>query len=509
MNRTIRISSGWIRGLAGNYPAFTVFKGIPFAKPPVGDLRWKAPVAPEPWDGVLDCFRFRSPCTQIPLPQESLYQKEFFPVPEESSEDCLYLSVWTPSRAFDPADKLPVMVWYHGGAYIQGYDHEPEFDGEAFNRNGVILVTVPYRLGVFGYLAHPGLSAENGGVSGNYALLDQIFALQWVQENIAKFGGDPDNVTIFGQSAGGGSVQAICASPLAKGLFHKAIIMSANALQTLGRTVSLEHAEAFGEGYGRFLGKTLQEMRAMSADALLYTASSYVSQCENAAPLGLRFLPNVDGRVLTDDPGRMFASGAIGDYPFMMGSVSGDSSLFGFPEIGSFAQFREMLSLRYFEHTDECLAALGVHDDASLVAGAAERAQASAICASEAFAVNRARLGHTPVYTYHFNRDIPGEDHPGAFHSSELWYVFGTIHRCHRPFTGVDFDLSRAMNQYWCNFAKHGDPNGDGLPAWTPHTPESPCHMVFNEHEIACHRAEENPTLARMAAFTVKLVSEN
>lgn len=508
MNRTIRISSGLIRGIAGNYPAFTVFKGIPYAQPPVGALRWKPPVAPEPWEGVLDCARFRDFCTQIPLPQGSLYQEEFFPAPFECSEDCLYLSVWTPSQHFDPADRLPVMVWYHGGAYVQGSDHEPEFDGESFNRNGVILVTVPYRLGVFGYLAHPELSRAEGGVSGNYALLDQIFALRWVQQNIACFGGDPDNVTIFGQSAGGGSVQAICASPLAKGLFHKAIIQSANALQTLGRAVSLKDAEAFGEGYARYLNRSLDEMRAMSDSELLHTAADYVAQCENAAPLGLRFLPNVDGHVLTDDPGAMFTRGDIGDFPFMMGSVAGDSSLFGFPELTSFAEFREALYLRYFDHTDDCLSMLGVHDDSSLIAGAKERAEASAICPSEAFAVNRARLGHSPAYTYHFNRDMPGDDHPGAFHSSELWYVFGTVQRCHRPLTGADFELSRAMNRYWCNFARTGDPNGDGLPVWLPHTPDSPCHMLFNDREMRSRSAAENPTLGRMADFTVRLVTE-
>lgn len=496
MNRITKIDSGLVRGLPGNWPAFTVFKGIPFARPPVGDLRWKAPQLPEKWDGVLDCFRFRNPPMQIALPQKTLYQEEFFPVPEECSEDCLYLSVWTPSRHFNPADKLPVMVWYHGGAYKQGADHEPEFDGEAFNRNGVILVTVPYRLGVFGYFAHPELSREDGGHSGNYALMDQIFALEWVRRNISAFGGDPDNVTIFGQSAGGGSVQAICCSPLARGLFHKAIIMSASALQTLGDSMTLADGEAFGVGLSEYLGKSLTEMRAMTPDALMYLAADYADHAPGKP--GLRYKPIIDGHVLTYDPGKTFTMGRNADVPYMMGSVAGDSGLFGLPE-EDYASFTALLPMLYGEHAPAILEAFGIHDDESLRATAAERRQAYAIGQSEAFAMNRNALNQPPVYTYHFSRDIPGDDHPGTFHSSELWYVFGTVHRCWRPFTGVDFDLSRLMNAYWCNFAKTGNPNGDGLPEWKPHTADEPCHMLINENEVRSRDVRENPTLARFA----------
>lgn len=501
MNRITRIDSGLIRGVPGNWPAFTVFKGIPFAKPPVDELRWKAPEEPDPWFGVLDCDHFHSPAMQIPLPQKSLYQEAFFPVPEECSEDCLYLSVWTPSRHFKPEDKLPVMVWYHGGAYVQGNDHEPEFDGEAFNRNGVILVTVPYRLGVFGYLAHPDLSRENGGHSGNFALMDQIFALEWVKRNISNFGGDPNNVTIFGQSAGGGSVQAICTSPLAHGLFHKAIIMSATALQSLGAPMTLADGEKFGADYADYLGKSISEMRNMDAATLLYSAANYSSQIPTP---GLRWRPIIDGYSLTEDPGKLFAAGNNADVPYMMGSVAGDSGLFGLPE-ESYEQFVSLLPALYGTHADAVLKAFDVHDDESLRTTAQERRQAYAIGQSEAFAMNRNALEQPPIYTYHFSRDIPGDDHPGTFHSSELWYVFGTVYRSHRPFSGVDFDLSRAMNAYWCNFAKSGDPNGEGLPEWKSHTTAEPCHMLINEFEMRSRDVHENPTLARFAPVLVDI----
>lgn len=504
MNRITQTDTGLVRGLPGNWPAFTVFKGIPFAKPPVGELRWQPPQPAEKWDGVLDCFRFRNPPMQIALPQKTLYQEEFFPVPEECSEDCLYLSVWTPSRHFDPADKLPVMVWYHGGAYKQGADHEPEFDGEAFNRNGVILVTVPYRLGVFGYFAHPELSREQGGHSGNYALMDQIFALDWIKRNIASFGGDPDNVTIFGQSAGGGSVQSICCSPLARGLFHKAIIMSASALQTLADSMTLEDGEAFGVGLSEYLGKSLKEMRAMTADALMYLAADYADHAPGKSSHGLRYKPIIDGHVLTYDPGKTFAMGKNADVPYMMGSVAGDSGLFGLPE-EDYASFTTLLQNLYGDFAPAALEAFGIHDDESMRATADERRQAYAMGPSVSFAMNRDALGQSPVYTYHFNRDIPGPDHPGTFHSSELWYVFGTIHRCWRPFTGADFDLSRMMNAYWCNFARTGNPNGDGLPEWKPHTAEAPCHMLFNEKEQRSRDMNENPTLTRFAPLLVDI----
>lgn len=501
MNRITHIDTGAVRGLPGNWPAFTVFKGIPFAAPPVGALRWKAPQPAQSWDGVLDCFRFRNPPMQIPLPQKTLYQEEFFPVPEECSEDCLYLSVWTPSRHFDPADKLPVMVWYHGGAYIQGADHEPEFDGEAFNRNGVILVTVPYRLGVFGYLAHPDLSRENNGHSGNFALLDQICALEWVKRNIASFGGDPDNVTIFGQSAGGGSVQALCASPLARGLFHKAIIMSATALQSLVDPMTLADGEQFGQDFAGFMGKSIAELRDTDAATLLYSASAFSAQIPTP---GLRWRPIIDGYSLTEDAGKMFSEGRNADVPYMMGSVAGDSGLFGLPE-KSYEAFTALLPQLYGEYAPAVLDAFGICDDESMRATADERRQAYAIGQSEAFAINRVSLGQSPVYTYHFNRDIPGHDHPGTFHSSELWYVFGTIHRCWRPFTGVDFDISRAMNAYWCNFAKTGNPNGEGLPLWKPHTADAPCHMLMNEREMRSRDVSENPTLKRFADVLVNI----
>lgn len=426
MNRTVLTKYGYVAGERSAVQKITVFRGVPFAKPPVGELRWRAPEEPEKWEGVKECFRFGPAAVQKEHEKGSFYEVEFYEGGVDMSEDCLYLNVWTNLEYTGQ----PVMVWFHGGAYMHGFGHEMEFDGDAIAKRGAILVTVNYRVGVLGYMAHPELTARDGH-SGNYGLMDQIFALKWVRENIAAFGGDPENVTIFGQSAGGGSVQAIMTSPLAKGLFRRAIIQSAGSpLRTLSGGNGREKAENIGLEVTKAAGCDLKGLYALDANEILNIGRGIV-----AAAGGLVFRPCVDGHVLTDDPGAIFARGEAADESLMLGAVTGDAGLFG---------------------GGEC------DPDQQAEAGIA------------ALAKSRIKLGKPGCYAYQFNRDIPGDDHPGAFHSSELWYVFGTLMRSNRPFSGYDYELSQRMCDWWVNFARTGQP-GNG---WRAYTAEDP---VINE----------------------------
>ena len=422
MDRTVRTNCGYVAGERSAIQKITVFKGIPYAKAPVGDMRWREPVAHEGWEGVRSCTSFGPAAIQTEHPKCSFYEVEFYEGGVDMSEDCLYLNVWADLEK----QNQPVMVWYHGGAYMHGFGHEMEFDGDAIAKRGAILVTVNYRVGVLGYMAHPELTARDGH-SGNYGLMDQIFALKWVKENIAAFGGDPQNITIFGQSAGGGSVQSIMTSPMAKGLFNRAIIQSAGSpLRSLGGGNGLAAAEESGKEVARIAGCDLKGLYAMDAMELLRIGREVMAQGG-----GLRFRPCVDGYALTDDPGKVFAEGRAMDGSMMLGSVTGDGGMFG---------------------------------------GSSDNSDENAMGATVALAKSRIKLGKSGCYVYHFNRDIPGDDHPGAFHSSELWYAFGTLQRSNRPFGGYDYDLSGRMTDWWVNFARTGEPGG----GWRAYTAEDP-----------------------------------
>ena len=411
---------GEVKGIPCGYTGYTVFKGVPYASPPTGSLRWAEPIDPEPWTGTKVCDVFPKISVQNKNNPGEFYQKEFFPMQASMSEDCLYLNIWTPTA--DTSEKLPVMVWIHGGAYMHGHGHEIEFDGEAFCRRGVILVTFNYRLGIMGYFAHPELSKKSiNGVSGNYGLLDQIQALKWVSNNIGTFGGDPENVTVFGQSAGGGSVLSLCASPLAKGLFHKAIIQSAGGVGSLGGVFTLSDAEDYGQYIVSSSGLTFDEFSRLSAEEALEIANA-AALSYSGSGFRLKLIPCTDGYVLPQDPGQTIASGNHHPMPYMTGSVTGDSKLFGERDI-------DWLKLKSKDH---------------------------------------------PLYVYSFCRDMPGGDNAGAFHSAELWYIFGTLMRCWRPLVGADYDLSLRITDYWTSFAKSGNPNSAGNEEWPDYTADRP-----------------------------------
>ena len=426
MSRIVKTNYGCVAGERSAIQKITVFKGIPYAKAPVNELRWHEPVECDKWEGVRECKSFAPAAIQSEHQKGSFYEVEFYEGGVDMSEDCLYLNIWADLEKKDQ----PVMVWYHGGAYMHGFGHEMEFDGDAIAKRGAILVTVNYRVGVLGYMAHPELTARDGH-SGNYGLMDQVFALKWVKENIAAFGGDPENITIFGQSAGGGSVQSIMASPLAKGLFKRAIIQSAGSpLRSLGGGNSRDIAEKTGVDVAETAGCDLAGLYKLDGMELLRIGREVM-----AKGMGLRFRPCVDGYALTEDPGEVFASGCVMDESLMLGSVTGDGGMFG---------------------------------------GDSENFDENAMGATVALAKSRIKLGKGGCYVYHFNRDIPGDDHPGAFHSSELWYVFGTLQRSNRPFGGYDYDLSARMTDWWVNFARTGEPGG----GWEAYTADRP---VVNE----------------------------
>lgn len=407
-------------------PGSTVFKGIPYAAPPVGDLRWRRPQPPIPWRGIRKAKAFSAISPQIRMPEGSFYHKEFYSADQEvmQSEDCLYLNIWTPAESAE--ERLPVLFWIHGGAFDHGSGSEVEFDGVNFNHQGVILVTINYRCHALGFLCHPWLDAETeDGLSGNYGIYDQIAALDWVRENIAAFGGDAENITVFGQSAGAMSVQTILSSPLASGKFSKIIMQSGGGIGGLSLNCSWESAQALGQELIDRLGVTsLAELRQVDAWKITETCQTLEKG---------RFCPVVDGRLLPADYDLLAREGRVADVPYLIGS---------------------------------CQEEMGGDSAKQFAAG------------NRNWCKNQHQLGRRAPYLYCFTRQMPGDD-AGAFHSAELWYVFGTLDRCWRPLDDADQELCRVISGYWANFAKSGDPNGDGLPDWLPCSADIPTELTL------------------------------
>lgn len=420
----IETNYGKIAGIdKGDY---VEYRGIPYAKAPVGELRWKAPQKPDPFDGVYQAFDFRQKCMQAEGSSPP-WDKDFYDDPSYDrpmSEDCLYLHIWAPKDA----KGCPVAFWIHGGAFLGGWASEKEFDGSAYCRRGIIFVSVEYRCNVFGYLAHPWLTEESG-LSGNYGSLDQIAALDWVYENITAFGGDPENITVFGQSAGAMSTQTLVSSPLTCNRIAKAILQSGGSYGLgLHRDIPLSEQEGYGLLFSEVLNvHSLQEMREKSASEVFAAMGPFF---EKAMPLarGLFLTPTQDGRLLDDNYYSLMDQGRIKDIPYMLGST---------------------------------------RDDILVPPDLEDKREAPLYQGSIAFSHKLEALGRKPAYVYHFTRSLPG-DTQGAWHSAELWYMMGTLDRCWRPFTEADRSLSGKMLDYWANFMKTGNPNGNGHPQWNP-----------------------------------------
>jgi para-nitrobenzyl esterase len=460
----VSITGGRIRGtVVGQGSA--VFKGIPFAQPPTADLRWQEPVPAKPWSGVRDASAFGAPCVQGGAQGA------------KTSEDCLYLNVWTP--AWPPKSRAPVMVWIHGGGNFAGSGSEAIFDGESFARRGVLLVTTNYRLGVFGFLAHPELTKESPHhVSGNYGLLDQILALRWVRDNIARFGGDPGNITIFGESAGSLDVNVLMTSPLAKGLFHRVIGESGPVVDPPALSAGEKKGESFAGKLNITGAPALPRLRALSSDEL-----------QKAAGPGLGFLGSqlgvvVDGWVFPESPMKAFAEGREHRVGLLLGSNSQELQKPFFPMSGSLA---DAIKEEYGPLAGRALALYGLSGttepspDPEYGAVLAQWATDSQFrCGSVAELV-----WHTwtknPGYQFQFSRPAQGREALGAPHGSEIPYVFGTLSRAAGAsrYDATDQEVSEAMQEYWTNFAKTGDPNGANLPRWPKFDPDSRAYLDF------------------------------
>lgn len=461
----VKTSSGLLEGGLADEGRLRVFKGVPYAAPPVGPLRWKAPGPVAPWTGVRKADAFGAQCLQPPIFGDIVFDRP-------ASEDCLYLNLWTPARDADA--KLPVMVWIHGGGYQAGASHEPRHDGVRLARNGVVLVTINYRLGVFGFFAHPALSKEDPrGSSGNYGLLDMIAALQWVRDNIGAFGGDPGNVTIFGESAGSFAVSALMAAPVAQGLFHKAIGESGAHFGPSLAAPTREASEANGEKFASALGAaTPDALRARSGEDVLTVVAKWQPW----------FSPSIDGVVLREPVAETFAAGRQARVPLLAG-WNADESRGGVllaAERPTAASFTEQTRKRFGPAADGIL---GVYPSAT----DAEALESAAALASDLFIgystwkwiETHRTTGGAPIYRYLFSRKIPvapGEvrngrpvtaEDVGARHAGEIEYVFGTLDSVKGvTWTPADRALSDAIGRYWTSFARTGNPNGSGLQAW-------------------------------------------
>ena len=506
---TIQLDTGLIRGEAAD--GVHAYKGVPFAAPPVGKLRWRPPQPVKPWEGVRACTAFGPSC---PQPKQIVGRDV-----GTRNEDCLYLNVWAPAKP--GADKLAVMVWIHGGGHTTGSGSLAFYDGQHLARQGVVAVTINYRLGPLGYFAHPLLSKESElGVSGNYGMLDQIAALKWVQRNIAAFGGDPGRVTIFGESAGALSVCRLMVSPLAKGLFHRAIAQSGGA-QGRNRHLrkawyGLEPMEKVGERIAAALGcdqadDVLAALRAKTPEELLEASSP----SQGLFGKGIKFGPIIDGWALPDDPADLFKAGKQHDVPFMAGSNADEGTIFlrQLPIRRTFG-YRLTVRAMFREHADRLLALFPAQADDQVRDAINRLVTASSFVAPARFLVRSMEPKESKAYLYHFTRRLPSGPTAlyGAFHGLEIAYVFGSFSP-KLAVTAQDRKLSKVMGACWVQFAKTGDPNGPGLPEWPAYEAATDRHLEFgNKVEVksglyreACDLLEQVTAKGRATRDTTPL----
>lgn len=454
MLRTVKIKHGILHGLPAADPRISVFKGVPFAKPPVNQLRFMPPQEIDSYYGEKNCFEFSSIPVQ-PSPSENpsdddLYSKEWSVDPNISvSEDCLYLNVWTPAKKTD--EKLPVYVWFYGGGWQVGHTAEMEFDGERIARRGIVVVTVNYRVNLFGFLCHPEITKINPDKPCNMGLLDQQCALKWVFENIESFGGDSKKITIGGQSAGGGSVLCHITNADSRKFFSRAVVESGvfdnSKINFLPRH-NIKEAEKLGEEFFEFCGvKSLSEAQKLSTDFLRKKWQEWGDFEESIRT----WTPIVDDNFVTFDFVQSVEDGIITPPPLLIGFTP-DEFLFN----------------------GESTMDYGIQ---------------------KLFAAEEKNGLKNKNYFYKFAVPIPGWDNPGVFHSSDLWFFFETLAKCWRPFTGVHYDMARKICNYLCNFIKNGDPNGkdlfnffepskktegNELPLWQPFSFNTPNMMEFS-----------------------------
>lgn len=478
LRRPVVVAQGHLQGVGGKSRGVTAFLGIPYAAPPTGNLRWRAAQPPLRWQGVRLADRFAASCPQSFQVNQPSLTAEFL-ASGELSEDCLYLNVWTPARS--ASERHPVFVYLHGGGYDQGSSSVPIYDGHGLATKGLVVVTLNYRLGLLGFLAHPELTRESPHhASGNYGLLDKIAALQWVRQNIAAFGGDPGRVTVAGQSAGAQDVHHLSASPLAAGLFHRTIAQSGSGLSQLGNGYALRTHEAACERFVAAKGVgSLTALRELTWQELVapLEPSAIGSGPRPSCPAA----PVVDGYVLPQGVGPTYAQGRQHDVPMLTG-WNADDGLAGSPITPD--ELRTRLSQRYRENAPRLLA-LYPSFATTLEATAVNRmiAQDGLRSTLYGWAVKRGLTAQTPSYTYFWTHPIPGveSDRYGAFHTAEVPYVLNNLANSPRPFASDDHRLADLASSYWVNFAKSGDPNGPDLPRWLP-AAESGMTMQLDAH---------------------------
>ncbi|HLH52090.1 MAG TPA: carboxylesterase family protein [Verrucomicrobiae bacterium] len=460
----VRVEQGLLQGIAED--GLRIYRGIPFAAPPVGELRWRAPEPAPKWDGVREAVKF------APDPYQGDGKGNV-------GEDCLYLNVWTPAKPGD--HPLPVLVWIYGGGFSFGSTSTPTHNGEHLARKGVVLVSINYRVGPLGFLSHPELSAESlHKVSGNYGLLDMVAGLQWVQKNIAAFGGDPNQVTIFGESAGGIAVSMLCASPLAKGLFRGAISQSGGSFGPPRATTypgenmrRLAEAEQAGVAYATKAGAaSIQEMRKLPPDKFPAGFGSGAAW------------PIIDGWVIPDDQFKLYQAGKYNDVSILVGYNSDEGLSFSREKTPE--EFRANVNKRYGPFADKLLAAYPVGSNSIPKTARDLMRDAAFGWQTWIWARLQARTGKSKVFYYYFDQhpdrapDSPQADH-GTPHGVDVPYVFQTLDTNNPGITSSDREISEALATYWANFAKGGDPNGPGVPSWPQFTEADRRVMHFNK----------------------------
>jgi para-nitrobenzyl esterase len=465
ISNPVKVEGGMLAGVPGKDASITAFKGVPFAAAPVGELRWRAPRAVAAWQGVRKADQFGDSCVQNIVEERKPWTYEFM-THTGISEDCLFLNVWTAAKA--AGERRPVYVYIHGGGNTEGSGAVPVYDGEGLAKKGVVVVTVNYRLGIFGFFTHPELTRESDvHASGNYALLDLIAALRWVHANIAAFGGDPNRVTIGGQSAGASNVHALTASPLAKGLFHGAIAESGSSAAGLGLMNSrpLADQEAAGVKFAEAKGvHSLAELRKLSWKELTAPVQG--------APA--RWSVVVDGYVLPEPIGQIFAESKQNDVPTLTGCNKEDLGGASMKPTATAESFQKAAQ-RYGDLAPEFLKLYPAANDEQAHAAQNESAVDTMRASMYVWAVNRGKTAKTKAYTYFWEHTMPGPDAAqyGAFHTSEVPYAMNTLDMSNRPFTAEDHKIADAVSSYFVNFIRTGDPNGKGLAHW-PSTAEEP-----------------------------------
>jgi para-nitrobenzyl esterase len=468
----VKTNAGLISGSTNKDGDIHIFKGIPFAAPPIGELRWKAPQPVQPWSRIKKCDSFSASPMQNKPVRFSMWTEEFLIPKEPISEDCLYLNVWTGAKSSD--EKRAVLVWIYGGGFTSGGSAVPIYDGEAMAKKGIVFVSINYRVGIFGFFAHPQLTKESSNhTSGNYGLLDQVAALQWVQKNIAAFGGDPNNVTIAGQSAGSMSVNCLVASPLTKGLFEKAIAESGAFLVSspIRSSTTLQQAEQDGAKVAASLNaSSITDLRNLPAEILLQKGQ------------GIRS-PFVDGYFLPEPIPQIFAEGKENKVVLLTGWNQDEGIMFSTAK--SAANFIKDVQQQYGDNAKTFLQYYPANNDSDAAKSQLNLSRDLVFGVQNYTWANLQSEQGSKVYVYRFTRKVPATGEYvkyGAFHTGEVPYAYDNLKFVNRPWQQVDQELANIMSSYWVNFVKTGDPNGTGLPAWPAYRPADKKIIVLNEN---------------------------